>query len=260
MAMVVPLLLAAQRQVDRNTSLWVTHLGDHRVSERWSVHTEAHVRRADLGGTPQQLLLRPAVNFQLAPDVLLTAGYSYYINDRYGGYPIPARNWEHHAFQQMQFTGRTGRVALQHRYRMEERFIATLVPDPATAGAYRSDRYTYRPRFRARLMATVPLGRRSLGEPGTWSASLYDELFLSFGDSGQPDLMQQNRLSALLGRQLTGQAGLQVGYLLQTIQRPGAAAGADLQEMNSTLHVILTWNLDLRRTEHPGVGGASAAG
>lgn len=54
-----PVLLAAQRQLDHNADLWITcRPGDHRVAARWSVHTEAHVRQAGMGGRPQQLLRR----------------------------------------------------------------------------------------------------------------------------------------------------------------------------------------------------------
>src|SRR5690349_8237775 len=81
-------LAHAQRVIDRNTHLWSTYLGDHRLSERWSIHTEAHVRRANTGADPQQLLFRPAINYHLHPDVLVSLGYSYYYNHRYGAYPI----------------------------------------------------------------------------------------------------------------------------------------------------------------------------
>ena len=247
----------AQRVTDRNSHLWISHLGDHKVSDRWGFHTEAHVRQAERGAMPQQLLLRPAINFHLNPEVLFTAGYSYYYNYRYGAYPIGVESWEHQAYQQMQFTARMGKVALQHRFRMEERFIAALKPDAASESGYTFDQYTYQSRFRIRLMATLPLGAYEKVEPKTWFLSAYDELFLNFGDNARLDLMNQNRISALLGYQYNKQGSVQVGYLLQTLQRPGAASGADLVEMNSTLHVILTYNLDLRKDRAPAPTPAS---
>jgi hypothetical protein len=51
-----------------------------------------------------------------------------------------------------------------------------------------------------------------------------------------------------LGYQATKPLNLMLGYLLQTIQRPGAANGADLMEMNSTIHLAIVYSLDLRRT------------
>ena len=132
--LLVSLLLAtntvsmAQRVTDANANLWVSHWGDHQISKRWSFHAEAHWRRADLGLNWQQLLLRPAVNFHLNEQVMLTQGYSYYINYGYGDHPIKYNNWEHHLFQQVQVGGHAvGRARLVHRFRMEERFIAKLI-------------------------------------------------------------------------------------------------------------------------------------
>jgi Protein of unknown function (DUF2490) len=239
----------AQRVTERNSHLWISHLGDHKLTDQWGFHTEAHIRQAGLGAMPQQLLLRPAVNFSLNPEVMFSAGYSYYYNYRYGTYPIAVESWEHQAYQQMQFSSRVGKVALQHRFRMEERFIAAMKADPTAETGFAFDKYTYQSRFRIRLLATLPLGAQQKVEPKTWFLSAYDELFLNFGDNARLDGMNQNRISGLLGYQLNKPFNAQVGYLLQTLQRPGAAKGADLVEQNSTLHVILTCNLDFRKPQ-----------
>lgn len=236
----------AQRVVDPNSNLWLSYLGDHRFGERWSLHTEFHIRQAEMGAMPQQLLIRPAINFHPGPDVIFTTGYSYYYNYRYGEYPIRAENWEHNVYEQMQFTARFGKVSLQNRFRLEQRFIASMRTDEGSTSGYVFDEYLYQSRFRVRLMATLPLGPGSKVEPQTWFLSAYDELFLNFGDSYQLDFMNQNRVSGLLGYQFNDEGSVAAGYLMQTIQRPGAAAGEDLVEMNSTLHLVLTYNLDLR--------------
>ncbi len=237
----------AQRVIDRNDHLWLTYLGDHRLSDHWSFHTEAHIRQAEMGAMPQQLLIRPAVNFHLGADMMFTLGYSYYYNYRYGAYPIKAETWENNVYEQMQFTSHFGRITLQNRFRLEQRFIASMKADESSSTGYSFDGYIYQSRFRVRLMATLPLGKHMKVEPKTWFASAYDELFLNFGDSYQLDYMHQNRISGLLGYQFNKQGNLAAGYLLQTIQRPGAAAGADLMEMNNTLHIVLTYNLDFRK-------------
>lgn len=249
MALVTGYSAIAQRVTEPQQHLWASHWGDHRISERWGFHTEGHWRRADLGNDWQQLLLRPAINFHLRDEVLLTQGYSYYFNYQYGEYPIKYQNWEHHLYQQVQLSGHAiGRSRLQHRFRMEERFISKLKPtdDDPSVGAF--DGYTYQNRFRYRIWLAVPLGHDKLG-PGVFSAQLYDEVFLNFGDSQRLDFIQQNRISALLGYQVSEPVSILAGYLYQTIQRPGAANGADLIELNSTLHLALVCNLDLRRKE-----------
>ena len=240
----------AQRITGPNTHLWVSHWGDQRISERWSFHTEGHWRRAELGVHWQQLLLRPAVNFHLNDQVLLTQGYSFYSNYPYGTYPIRFRNHEHHLYQQVQLTQPIGRVGIQHRFRMEERFIARMVPSSADPYKGVQNGYTYQSRFRYRVWVTIPLGHPKVA-PGVFSAHLYDEVFLNFGDSQRLDLINQNRVSALLGYQVSKPVGLLLGYLYQTLQRPGAANGADLIELNSTVHLAVVCNLDLRRPKAP---------
>ncbi len=243
-------LVVAQRVTDPNANLWISHWGDQRFSDHWSFHTEVHLRRANMGMDPQQLLIRPAVNYHLNDQVMFTLGYSYYVNYPYGAYPIAFQNWEHHLFQQVQLGSAYGQLMISHRFRLEERFIAKLVPspdDPAT-GAF--DGYTYQNRFRYRLWLTLPIGHATPG-PGVFTANLYDELFLNFGDSQRLDHLNQNRISALLGYQVSRPFSVLAGYLYQVIERPGAAMGADLLELNSTLHIALVYNADLRHKVDP---------
>ena len=238
-----------QRSNDANGNVWTSHWGDHRIHEQWSIHTEGHWRRTDLGARWQQLLLRPAVNFHMNEQVMFTAGYSYYANYPYSTYPIAFRNWEHQLWQQVQLTHTIGRVRVQHRFRMEERFLARMKPTEADPAKGELDRYTYQNRFRYRVWMTVPLGKHEKVVPGVFTLNFYDEVFLNFGDASRLDHINQNRISALLGYQVCGPLNILAGYLYQTIQRPGAANGADLMELNSTIQVAAVYNLDLRKKE-----------
>ncbi len=240
-----------------NNHLWVTYLGDHKVAERWSLHTEGHWRRAELGKTWQQLLLRPAVNFHLNPDLVFTAGYSFYKNYPYEEGAFRFVFNEHHAWEQVQLGHGWGRLKLSHRYRLEQRFIETFgrnLPD-SVRGPKRS---RYLNRFRYRLGATVPITGEKM-EKNTLFASAYDEVFLTFGDDSRIDAIQQNRISALLGWQFDDKgSSLQLGFLYQSIMFPRTpivnSTGTsgltdDLIENNRTIHLIFTWNLDFRRRE-----------
>ncbi|HRD52103.1 MAG TPA: DUF2490 domain-containing protein [Flavobacteriales bacterium] len=239
--------VSAQRITDPNANLWVSHWGDQRLSDRWSLHTEGHWRRANLGKDWQQLLLRPAINFHLNEQLLLTQGYSYYFNYAYGDHPARYQNWEHHLYQQLQISNHgIGRARLQHRFRMEERFLARMKAAADSPGDAVLDGYRYQSRFRYRVWVTIPLGHEHV-EPGVFSAQFYDEVFLSFGDSQLLDYIQQNRISAMLGYQVSKPVSILAGYLYQTIQKPGGAMGADLIELNSTVHLALVCNLDLRK-------------
>ena len=45
-----------------NTNTWFMYFGDHKFSEKCGVHLEAQLRRSDIVGTPQQLVLRTGLN------------------------------------------------------------------------------------------------------------------------------------------------------------------------------------------------------
>ncbi len=237
--------LHAQRTNAHHTHFWFSHWGDHRVHERWSLHSEFHIRRADGGASAQQLLIRPAVNYHLHEKVMLTAGYSYYENYRYGTHPIRFANWEHHGFLQAQFSSLVGKLRMQHRYRWEHRWIARMVPaSDGQSGLF--DGYGESDRFRYRLWVTYPIGSGD-----RWSVNAYDELFLSLGGTVPGDRLSQNRVSGLMGYKVNKELNLMAGYLYQTIDRPGAAMGADVLEMNGTWHLVVVYNLGLWKGKAP---------
>ena len=239
--LLIPTVVLAQRLTEDNNNLWITYLGDHRISKHWSFHTEAHWRRAELGQRWQQLLLRPAVNYHLNDKVMLTLGYSYYTTYSYGDYPLRFATPEHHMYEQVQWKESLGRLLVQHRYRLEQRYVAVMVPGSDGNGVL--DHYRYLNRFRYRLLLTFPLSKPQLAKD-VWFASAYDEIFLTFGDAARTDGIQQNRISALIGYQLDGKgSSIQMGYLHQNLNRPDI----NLMEANHTLHFIFTYNLDFRR-------------
>ncbi len=244
LSLLFPLLAAAQtdRVVENNQNFWFSHWGDHFVANKWSVHSEFHIRRADMGASPQQLLIRPAVNFHLNEAVMFTLGYSYYENYGFGEYPIAFNNWEHHVYEQVQITQRLGKLTMAHRFRMEHRWIAQIVPDPAGGGDGVFDGYSTSNRMRYRVWNTYPLSRDS-----KLTGNAYWELFLVTRAASGVDRFNQNRLAVMLGYQFTRELNVLVGYLQQNLQRAGAANGVDLDQRNATLHLAAVLNLDFRR-------------
>jgi Protein of unknown function (DUF2490) len=232
------------RVVERGQHAWLSHWGDHRVANKWSLHTELHLRRAEMGALAQQLLLRPAVNYHMNEQTLLTAGYSYYENYRFGEFPLRFANWEHHAYAQAQLTHRLGKLALAHRYRIEHRWIAQVVPNASGTGEF--DEYRTSQRLRYRLWFIYPLGKKE-----RFSANAYWELFLLTRRANGVDGFGQNRLSAMVGYKPSKEVNLLLGYLQQDLQRSGAANGLDLSQRNATIHLAAVINLDLRRRRPP---------
>lgn len=200
---------------------WYMYFGTHRVAERWSIHNEAQLRYYDLGGNFNQLLLRVGANYHLRPHTWLTLGYAYIDTDPTYGAPFPqgpdeqGRNIpENRLFEQFIRRHDLGAWSLEHRFRLEQRFL--------TLGDTRRTEH----RARYRLQAAYPLG-------DTFFLSLYDEIFLNL----QGDAFGQNRLYLALGAKLGPGVSLQAGYLRNDF----AAVGYN------RLQLALFWNADLRK-------------
>ena len=81
----------------------------------------------------QQLLLRPGV-FQINRFASATIGYGFVNAYPYGSYPAKATLPEHRVFEQLWIKHSAGRIALQHRFRVEQRALQVIAPGtPKTA-------------------------------------------------------------------------------------------------------------------------------
>jgi hypothetical protein len=218
-------LAGAQTIQDTNVHAWFMYFGDHPIKGPWGVHLEAQLRRADAGLTPQQLLLRPGLNYQLNKHILFTGGYAFVRSSRYGDLPARAAFPEHRFFEQILIKHSIGKIPLQHRLRLEQRLVG-IVPAPQAE----VDNWETRNRFRYMLRADFPLPiRTSAGKP--FGIAVYDEPFFHFGSNRGIRYLDQNRAYAAFTYKLTKSNRLEVGYLHQYIpQRNGIVS-----EHNHTL-------------------------
>lgn len=206
-------------QVDDNGHAWVMYFGDHPLgSSKFEAHLEGQWRRAELGGTWQQLLLRPGLNYQLTRRVLLTAGYGFVETYRYGDYPARARFPEHRTFEQVQVIKRALGLDWQSRLRLEQRHFGGFAE-------------RYENRFRYMLRTTVPLQ----GHEGKYYLGAYNEVMVNFGKDVAFNTFDQNRAYVAIGRNLSHQSRLEIGFMEQTVQQRNGR----IVEHNHTLMVAL---------------------
>ena len=238
----IPLQSAAQKEIANQENAWLMYFGNHRISDRWGLHTEYQWRRADMVENWQQSLLRLGVDYYAKNGVQYTAGYGWIRSFRYGDQPIVHSNNEHRIWQQIATKSKVGRVDVQHRYRLEQRFIENWVKN--AEGLYAQDGFFFRQRVRYRLLLTVPLSRKEMADNTLFFAA-YDEPFLGFGRGIAKNILDQNRLYVALGWRFNPECNVQLGYLNQYIvKKDGIQA-----ERNHTLQAALTYNIDLRKKE-----------
>ncbi len=229
-------ILLAQTEpyiIDYNRHGWYTYSGDHRVAGRWGVHFDGQWRRAELITRWQQFQLRPAVNYQASPNVLLTTGYAYTRTYPYGEFPVRAAFPEHRIYEQAMITQRRKTVTLSHRIRFEQRFIRyPQIPDRS---------WTYQNRFRYMLRGEVPIARDADDGRQTWFVPISNEILIGIPPNYGARPFDQNRLYVGIGRTIGKSAKVEVGYLNQFLgQRNGR-----IFEFNSTLFVGVISTLPL---------------
>ncbi|RYD71567.1 MAG: DUF2490 domain-containing protein [Sphingobacteriales bacterium] len=219
---------------DQNTNAWFMYFGDHNLTQKWGIHTEAQIRRAEIVETWQQLLLRGGINYNFSKNLMGTLGYAFVQTHPYGDFPVSEAFPEHRIYEQLQFKNKENKVGLLHRYRLEQRWVKP-------AG---KDTFVYTNRVRYMFRAVLPLTKRAAADTGFYLAA-YDEVFVNFGKNVQFNIFDQNRLGFALGYKFSKNIALEAGYLNQIIQK----ANGKILEYNHTLQLGLTYNLDFRKTE-----------
>ena len=202
---------AQSRTVNHNAHGWFNYFGDHPVGKsKWGVHLEAQYRRHDVLLSWQQLLLRPAVNYDLRSNLTLSAGYAFARTYSYGDrMPASPAVHEHRLWQQALLRYRAGTVALTTRLRLEQRFLGSANPN--------SPGYRYENRFRAWEQVTVPLTSRTY-----WTA--YNEIWFYVKPYTSRSLFDQNRAYGALGFHFKPGWRMELGYMNQAVlQRSGVS-------------------------------------
>jgi hypothetical protein len=170
-----------------------------RTESPWRWYFELQGRLRDGVSDNDQLLVRPAVGYDLTPRSSLWAGHGYTPSFPTTGDVLT----ENRLWQQYLWAGPGLGSALQWRSRFEERWIE------------RNNEVAWR--FRQFWRLTRPLGP----QPGGLTAVVWDELFIHLNDTARTTAgFDQNRVFAGLGVGLTPTTRLEVGYVNQAINSP----------------------------------------
>lgn len=186
---------------DSETGNWLIYIGSKKINDKWNWHHEVQYRNYNFIGDLEQLLLRTGFGVNLTPgNNNLLLGYGYILSENYiAGTDDKISIGEHRIFQQFITKQSFGRVSIQHRYRIEERWVED------------SD---FKWRFRYFLALNIALSNKEL-VPGTWYLSLYDEVFLN----GQDAVFDRNRMYAALGYRVSPQLKVELGFMSQVFEK-----------------------------------------
>ncbi len=216
-----------------------THI---KVHKRVSILAEGQFRYVQ-NFDPMQYQFRTGLDFTINKHFsVLPLGYVYTWNPLYGKQPATFVNNEHRLFQQVIYKHSIGRINLSHRVRMEERFVQV---HQNNNGEIINEGYDlHLNRLRYRFMANIPLNHDKM-EAKTVYASVYDEVFYSWGKPVTYNEPDQNRIYAGVGYQFNKALSVQGGAFYQLLIK----ANGTKQENNVGFQVQVYYNIDLTTKE-----------
>lgn len=225
------------RVIDNNSIAWGQVFTTVQVAPKWDVLAEAQFRRTEGLKDPQQNLYRGAVQYRPHEQLSVAAGYGYIETFSYGDYPIAPNGTfpEHRAFEQVVLKQSLSKLAVAHRFRLEQRWLGQR----AAVEERKIEGWTYLNRFRYQLRLQHPIvstGRTTLYAGGA------DELFIGAGKNVGANVFDQNRVHLFLGAKLSRHLALEGGYINQTLMQGRRVAGQTIMQHNNgfVLATVLT--------------------
>ncbi len=177
---------------------WYIYFGNQKWNARWNWFNEIQFRNYDFGADLEQLLLRTSIGYTFpGTQGNLSAGYAYVLSENYISPNEKRRLHEHRPFQQFLLRQQWTRLYIQHRYRLEERFLAG----------------DFRLRFRYFLAGQLPFNRPTLDRSAIY-LSLYNELFVH---TDKP-VFDRNRLFAAVGYTFNKNLRFEMGWMAQLLE------------------------------------------
>lgn len=221
----------AQNQVRPSSyGQWLMYFGDNKLNEKFGLHSEVQFRNYLLSNTVEQLLLRTGLNYYLGPKSMLTAGYAYVFTEPSAKNVVGFTTSENRIWQQMILRHRNYNVFIEHRYRLEQRFIQNRTNDTKT--------YSNRIRYRYQMLIPLYHINPSLRH---FFINSYNELFINIGSTVSGQIFDRNRFYVALGYQASPKFNIQLGYLNQVIAIPNVIKA----DVNHNLQIGVSYNMDV---------------
>ena len=178
---------------------WLIYFGNQKINEKWNWQNEVQYRSYNFIGDTNQLLLRTGIGYNLTDNnnnVLL--GYGFINTQKY----IPNSDTkiavnENRVYQQFITKQNFGRLLIQHRYRLEERFLQN----------------DFQVRFRYFLGINIPINKKNL-EKNAFYIAAYNEIFIN----ADIPIFDRNRLYGSIGYVVDKNFKIEIGYMAQTLE------------------------------------------
>lgn len=199
---------------------WFMLMNTNKINKRFSTHFDFQLRSDDHWKNTETIIIRPGLNFHLNNSMTATFGYAYNIAWRHiDGVRGPLG--EHRIWQQLIIPQPIKNLTLNHRFRLEERFIPHAVK---INEEIEKDGYRYVTRFRYFFRSVIPIPFKKNFDRGFF-VSFQNEIMFNITDAKTINnkFFDQNRFYAATGYRLRKELDLEAGYLNQFIEGRGDA-------------------------------------
>lgn len=198
--------VSPEKSMENTTGLWLGTYTKYKISDNWFYYGEYHYRRRNqFIKDMAQIYLRFGATYRHSDEFEITGGI---VTPIYWAPNQDAPNidkvvMQYRFWEQFLFVQHLERSKIYHQLRFEQRWARKY-----TVGS--SFNLTHR--FRYKFSTYIPLNNHYL-TPGTYFASLYDEIFIQAGPSVTYNYLEDNRLFMGLGYVVNENIQLQAGYM-----------------------------------------------
>jgi hypothetical protein len=213
------------KQVNREEQLWTQYTFLGSFSKKWSLYFDGVDRFNDFFKSENTLFLRPAIVYKMNENTSVYTGYCYVIT--YPDANIHVKVPEHRPWQQVLIKHSAGRLALSHRYRLEERFIEKSTNEELL------HQYTFTWRFRYKLDLQYPVWTIEKGAK-ILRLHISNEIITSFGKNVVVSYFNQNRLFGGLNYQVNKNLNISAGFtnIFRSSSTPGGYVNINAPTIN----------------------------
>lgn len=206
--------VAAKAQSTQFSS-WIASFNTISIKKtKLSMHLEAQVRSTDEWREFQTFILRPGLNYHFRKNMTATIGYGW-VGNRRTLQDVTAYLSEHRIWEQFIVNHNLDFIPVQHRFRVEQRFIGRPV---VNNNELEKDGHDLTHRFRYFLRGIIPFNGEKTFAKGAFAA-VQNEVFLNFAntDAVNGKVFDQNRAYLAMGYRFSRQFDLEMGYLYQYV-------------------------------------------
>lgn len=221
-----------EKVINENAQFWISTNNLFRISERWALLNDIHIRRTDFVSDPNFYFLRVGAQYYIKPSIRVAAGYAHLWLTTQGNWD--AFQNENRIYQQFSISQRFEKLNALFRLRTEQRFFNNIVD-----GTSLNDDFTV---HRVRFLASVGFPFK---QGGNTQFILADEIHLNFGKNVIYNTFNQNRLTAGIKHKINNHWSFDCGYMMVYQQ----LAAGNVYNLNHTFRLFFYGSFDFRKNK-----------